>query len=110
MNHSTRTTFVAAVLIAAGAVAFATKAAGNDALSIVNAKIPMTQAIGVAEQHANGNASKAEYERAKAGWVYDVEVFSGRQVFDVKFDATNGAVLSSVAGETDRDDDHDERD
>ena len=30
-----------------------------------------------AEQHANGKASRAEYENSKQGWVYDVEVISG---------------------------------
>ena len=33
-----------------------------------------------AEQHANGKASRAEYENSKQGWVYDVEVVSGAKV------------------------------
>jgi hypothetical protein len=40
------------------------------------AKISLTQAVTVAEQHANGKA-RAEYENSKQGWVYDVEVVSG---------------------------------
>lgn len=41
----------------------------NDAQAIAKAKIPLTQAVTVAEQHANGKASRAEYENSKQGWV-----------------------------------------
>jgi uncharacterized membrane protein YkoI len=110
MNRSTKTAALTAALIAVGAAAYAATPTENDALSIVNAKVSMTQAINVAEQHAHGKASKAEYEQMKAGWAYDVEVVSANQVFDVKVDADKGTVMSSVADKADRDDDHDERD
>lgn len=111
MNRALKQVAAAAALITLGAVAYAAAPALNDAMSIVNAKIPMTQAIAAAEQHANGKASKAEYEHTKtSGWVYDVEVVSGTQVFDVKVDAANGSVISSVEDKADQEGDHDERD
>jgi hypothetical protein len=69
-----------------------------------------TQAVTVAEQHANGKASRAEYENSKQGWVYDVEVVSGAKVFDVRVDADKGTVISSAEDKADHDDDHDKRD
>lgn len=65
-----------------------------------------------AEQHANGKASKAEYERTnkRGQWVYDVEVVAGAKVFDTKVDPTSGAVLSSTQDKVDNDDEHDEKD
>ena len=94
----------AALVVTGGATAFAARTVENDALSINQATVTLTQAIAAAEQQAGGRASKAEYEHSKThGWVYDVEVVSGAKVFDVKVDAQKG---------TDHDDDdgHDERD
>ena len=94
-----------------GAVAYAANGGmGNDAMAIAKAKIPLTQAVTVAEQHANGKASRAEYENSKQGWVYDVEVVSGAKVFDVRVDANKGTVISSAEDKADHDDDHDKRD
>lgn len=99
-----------AAATAAGTVAYAEKKPENDAVAIVSAKIPLVQAVTVAEQHANGKAMRAEYEHSTQGWVYDVEVVSGVKVFDVKVDATLGTVISSAEDKADRDDDHDEQD
>ena len=63
-----------------------------------------------AEQHAQGKASRAEYEDSKQGWVYDVEVVSGSKVFDVKVDANKGTVLSSAEDDADEDGDGDKND
>jgi len=82
----------------------------NDAVAISKAKIPMAQAVTAAEQHANGKASRAEFEQTKAGWAYDVEVVSGTKVFDVKVDGDKGTVISSTEDKGDRDDDHDKKD
>lgn len=82
----------------------------NDASAIAHAKIPLTQAVTVAEQHASGKAARAEYENSKTGWVYDVEVVNGAKVFDVKVDADKGTIISSVEDKTDRDDERDEKD
>lgn len=90
--------------------AFAAHARENDALNVANAKIPMTQAVTAAEQHAGGKASRAEYEHTKVGWAYDVEVVSGADVYDVRVDAGTGTVLSSVKDKADHDDGGDHED
>lgn len=86
-----------------GAFAYASKVGENDAMSVVSAKVPMSQAVTVAEQHANGKASRAEYEKTKIGWAYDVEVVSGTKVFDVSVNAENGSVISSIEDKADHD-------
>ena len=98
-------------IAATGAVAYAAKGGvENGALSIGKAKIPLSQAVTVAEKHASGKASRAEYENSKQGWVYDVEVVSGAKVFDVRVDANKGTVISSAEDKADYDDDHDKQD
>jgi uncharacterized membrane protein YkoI len=102
---------VVAAVGAAGTVAYAANGGmENDAMAIAKAKISLIQAVTVAEQHANGKASQAEFENSKQGWVFDVEVVSGAKVFDVKVDADKGTVISSVEDKADRDDEHDEKD
>ncbi len=102
----------AAALISFGVYAATNAESQNDAAAVAHASVSLAQAIGTAEQHANGKASKAEYERTtKPGqWVYDVEVVAGAKVFDVKVDANSGAVLSSTQDKIDNDDEHDEKD
>ena len=102
----------AAALLSIGVYAATNADSQNDAAAVAQAAISLTQAIGAAEQHANGKASKAEYERtSKRGqWVYDVEVVAGAKVFDVKVDPGTGAVLSSTEDKTDNDDEHDQKD
>lgn len=67
----------------------------DDALAVSQAKFTLAQAVTTAEQHVQGRASRAEYERNNGVWAYDVEVVSGQKVFDVKVDANTGAVLAS---------------
>lgn len=111
MNRYSKLTVLAVAIAAAGTVAYAAQSgAENDAASALHAKISLTQAITTAEQHANGKAARAEYERSKQGWVYDVEVISGTKVIDVKVDAEKGTIVSSAEDTADRDDDHDKRD
>ncbi len=112
MYRYTKLTLLAIAIATTGAVAYAAAKGGmeNDALAITKAKIPLTQAVTVAEQHANGKASRAEYENSKQGWVYDVEVVSGAKVFDVRVDADKGTVISSAEDKADHDDDHDKQD
>lgn len=102
---------IAVAIAATGAFAYAAKGGiENDALAIDKARIPLIQAVRVAEQHANGKASRAEYENSKQGGVYDVEVVSGARVFDVRVDADKGTVISSAEDKADQDDDHDKPD
>jgi uncharacterized membrane protein YkoI len=111
MYRYTRLSLLAIAIATTGAVAYAARGGmENDALAITQARIPLTRAITVAEQHANGTASRAEYENSRQGWVYDVEVVSGTKVFDVRVDADKGTVISSAEDEADRDDDHDKQD
>ncbi len=111
MNRYSKFSLLAVAIVAAGTVAYAaTGSMENDAVAVVKAKIPLVQAVTVAEQHANGKAARAEYEKSKQGWVYDVEVVSGSKVFDVKIDADKGTVISSAEDKADRDDDHDKQD
>lgn len=75
----------------------------NDALQVVHAKISLTDAIAAAEAKTGGRASKAEFEKAAEGWVFDVEVVAGKAVSDVHVNAETGAVLSVTADTIDKD-------
>lgn len=101
---------VAVATATAGVSAYAAKAgAEHDVAAITQAKTSLIQAIGVAEQHASGKATHAEYEKSRQGnWIYDVEVVSGAKVFDVRIDVDKGTVISSAEDKADND--HDERD
>ena len=69
MYRYTKLSLLAIAIATTGAVAYAAKGGmENDAMAITRAKIPLTQAVTVAEQHANGKASRAEYENSKQGW------------------------------------------
>ncbi|MCE1249481.1 MAG: PepSY domain-containing protein [Comamonadaceae bacterium] len=96
-HHTISLTLLAAVLAASGAATYAAQhEAGNDALAAAQAPITLTQAIAAAEQHVNGKAAKAEFERGKHGAAhYEVEVVQGTQVFDVQVDAHKGTVIAS---------------
>ena len=111
MYRYTKLSLLAIAIAMTGAAAYAAKAhIQNDALAVTQAKIPLTQAVAAAEQHANGKASRAEYEQSKQAWVYDVEVVSGAKVFDVRIDADKGTVISAVEDKADHDDVHDKQD
>src|SRR5258705_5310976 len=115
MKQATKLAIASAVLAATGAIAYAATATENDAQAAVrasaNAKTTLTQAISIAEQHSQGKAVKAEYERQKGGqWVYEVEVVSGQKVFDVKVDADKGTVIAANEDKADRENEHDKKD
>lgn len=92
------------------ASAYAANSTENDAIAIEAAKISMTQAVTTAEQHVGGKAARAEYERHKGQWVFDVEVVKGKKVMDVKIDPISGKVISAAEDKMDRDDEHDKAD
>lgn len=110
MSRNGKLSLLVLALAAVGSAAYAAQTVEDDAMAIAKAKIPLAQAVTVAEQHANGKAARAEYEKSRQGWVYDVEVVSGAKVFDVKVDADKGTVISSAEDKADRDDDHDKQD
>jgi uncharacterized membrane protein YkoI len=90
--------------------AYAAKSSENDALAIGTAKIGLAQAVSTAEAHVGGKAARAEYERHKGQWVFDVEVVKGQTVMDVAVDASSGKVLSAVEDKADSDDGQDKED
>lgn len=90
-------------VIASGGLTYAAMAPENDALAIASAKVGLQQAVGIAEGHVGGKASRAEFERDKAGkTVFEVEVVKDATVMDVKVDATSGNVLSAVQDQADK--------
>jgi uncharacterized membrane protein YkoI len=89
---------------------YAANSPENDALAIAGAKIDLGKAVAAAEQHVGGKASKAEYERHKGQWVYDIEVVKDKKVMDVKVDASSGSVISATEDKADKDDDGDKAD
>lgn len=111
MHRYSKFSLLAVALAAVGTVAYAASSGmENDAMAIVNAKTSLVQAVTAAELHANGKATHAEYEHSRQGWIYEVEVVSGANVFDVKVDADKGTVISSAEDKADRHGDHDEKD
>ena len=111
MNRYTKFSLLSIAVATTGAIAYAAQGSSdNDDLAITKAKIPLTQAVIVAEQHVNGKASRAEFENSRQGWVYDVEVISGAKVFDVRVDADKGTVILTAKDEADHDEDHDKQD
>jgi len=88
--------------------AYAANAMENDALAIQSAKTSLAQAVTVAEQHVAGKASRAEFEKHKDKWLFDVEVVSGKKVMDVEVDPESGKVLTATEDRADGDDEHDE--
>jgi uncharacterized membrane protein YkoI len=90
--------------------AYAAARMENDALAIQTAKISLTQAIAAAEQNAAGKASRAEYEKHKGQWVFDVEVVTGKKVMDVKVDPESGKVLAATEDKADQGDKRDKED
>ena len=101
-----------AAFVSMGVIAAAAGTHEHDESAVMQARVPLVEAIGAAERHVNGKAACAEYElAAKLGaWVYDIEVVTASKVFDVKVDPTSGAVLSSSEDGADDDDRYDKKD
>jgi uncharacterized membrane protein YkoI len=110
MNRKLFSAAIAGALAIAIGSAYAAKSTEDDALAVSNAKIGLAQAIAAAEQHTGGKASRAEFERNKSGWVFDVEVVKDQKVTDVKVDPASGSVISATEDKADQDDERDEQD
>src|SRR5262245_17515868 len=64
--------------------------------SLGRTRIPLAQAVGLAERHLDGRAIQAGLEVGRETVVAQVKIVTaGHQVFDVEVDAINGSVLSS---------------
>ena len=96
MKHQFSLAALAVAISVAVGTAYAGKSPENDAVAIGTAKIGLVQAITAAEQHVGGKASRAEFEKHKGQWVFDVEVVSGKKVMDVTVDSSSGKVISSA--------------
>lgn len=97
----------AAAISSAVGVAYASKSADNDALAVTGEKISLIQAVTAAEQHVGGKASRAEYERHKGQWIFEVEVVKESKVMDVKVDPTNASIIASAEDKRDHQDNDD---
>jgi uncharacterized membrane protein YkoI len=93
---------LAALLLAAlGAAAHAEDRPVNDATAVVHAGIPLTRAIGIAEQAENGKAAGARYEPIATGAAYRVEVVTSAGVVAVTVDADKGTVIGTKPDDDD---------
>lgn len=110
MSRVIKVTLIAAALASAGAIAFASSTIDNEVAALASAKISLSQAIANAEQHTGGKAAKAELERVRAGWAYDVEIVNGARKIDVRVNPETGIVISAIDDKIDHDDDHDKLD
>ena len=105
-----RKSTIAALILAAGAAttgglacAMISMAEDDASADLAKARITLTQAVGAAEAHASGKATKAELEGERGTLIFLVEVVTAdNKVFDVKVDATDGKVLSSQQDQADR--------
>ncbi len=82
----------------------------NDAFNVQQVKVPLSQAVEIAEVKASGRASKAEFEKGAEGWIFDIEVVAENSVKDVHVNAETGDVLSITEDEIDSDDAEDPAD
>lgn len=103
---TSRKTIIATTVLALGVASAAFAGTrGNDAVTdLAQANITLAQAVGAAEQHAGGRATKAELERREGKAAFEVEVVNGQAVSNVVVDATDGRILASTADREDRED------
>ncbi len=101
-THSIILGALAATVLAIGAQAAENgRVERDDAAALAQAKVSISQAISVAEQHANGKAARAELEDENGKMVYGVEVVGAGKTTDVKVDINTGQVLSAKADQAD---------
>lgn len=95
-----------ALVALALALAAGSAHAEPDRTSPPPAKISLTEAVRIAEQHSQGKAIRAEYERKKDGkWVYDITVANGAALTEVTIDTTDGVIVSARDARDDEKDD-----
>ena len=110
MKRTTKLSLASAVIVAIGGIGFVASAHDSDPPAMAAAGIGMSQAVTAAEQHAGGKASRAEFEKSKDQWVYDIEVVNGTKVYDVKVDAAKGSVISATEDKADTEENSDAED
>lgn len=72
----------------------------NEKMALAKTKIDLTQAVYVAEQHANGKATRAEIEDTNGVPVYDVEILHGNKAENIRVDARTGKILDAQGDNT----------
>ena len=104
---------VALIGIGAAGIAY-TAAAENrkedkaEIATLSNAKIPLAQAIAIAEQQSGGKAIDAGLEDENGKLVFEVQVAKADSVHTVLVDAAAGTILDTRNADSERDEDHDE--
>lgn len=97
---------IAAGVVTAAGLAYAKESGGSEneaTADLAKAKISLSQAVATAESRAGGKATRAELENENGVAVFGVEVVTpDSTVMDVKVDAADGKVLSSLADAADR--------
>lgn len=68
---------------------------GKDVQRLSEAKISLTDAIGIAEKHVGGKAVDAELDSSFGKVVYDVSVIKDTTEHEVRIDAVSGEVVKS---------------
>lgn len=104
-----RNQIISACLVGVAAIAgtaFATTNVENDAHAVIGAKVPLSQAVTIAEQHLKGRAASAEFEQSSGKLLYEVEVVAGPKVFEVEVDGMTGRVgkISEDSIDSDKED------
>ncbi|WP_350560787.1 PepSY domain-containing protein [Psychrobacter sp. CAL346-MNA-CIBAN-0220] len=112
----TKSMIVALTIVGVGATAIAapvanTKAATNssEAVSAMQSKISLAQAIEIAKQNAKGDvvSAKFDYDNDKKSTrtgKYEVEFVSNGTAYEVKIDANTGKVLKTEQEKLDKED------
>lgn len=97
---------IAAGVAAAAGLAYANESSGSESeatADLAKAKVSLSQAVATAETQAGGRAIKAELDGKGGVVAFKVEVVKpDNKVMDVKVDAVDGKVLSSLADTPDR--------
>ena len=113
LSTLTKSALIALTIAGVGATAIAapvanTKAAtsSSEAVSAMQSKISLTQAIAIAKQNAKGDLVSAEfdYDDDDATSEYEVELVANGTAYEVKIDANTGKVLKTKQESLDKKD------
>ena len=118
LSMLTKSAIIALTIVGVGATAIAAPAANNkavtgssEAISAMQSKISLTQAIDIAKQNAKGDLISAEFDydddddgKGAATSEYEVEFISNGKSYEVKIDANTGKVIETEEKKLDKED------
>lgn len=117
LSTLTKSAIIALTIAGVGATAIAAPAANNkavtgssEAVSAMQSKISLTQAIDIAKQNAKGDLVSAEFDyddddgKGAATSEYEVEFISNGKSYEVKIDANTGKVIETEEEKLDKED------